>query len=71
MIVVWNQLHGETFGFHDLDAYKAYIRDLVKTTRHDPWADHVYDVGEGGSTWDLEPIDLSEFNLEITNAHLR
>jgi len=47
MIVVWNCLHGQTYGFKDIDAYKDFA---VQSEGKDRtcWEDQVFDVGNGG-----------------------
>ena len=64
MIIVWNCVHGELYGFKSLDAYKDYV---LANADHSHWDDMVYDASVDGKCGDDKIIDMRAFNIMVTD----
>ena len=63
MIVVFNQEHGQIYGFANLEAYKEFAK---RANWRDCWDNQIYDVGDGGEATDDNLLDLYSFHLELS-----
>jgi len=65
MIIVWNNCHGQTYGFLSLDAYKKFAVETEGRGRTS-WDDEVHDIGDGGEATEENRINMYDFNYANT-----
>ena len=63
MIIVWNNNHGDMYGFRDIDEYKEWI--MKNKNEIDGFDNSVYDVKTGEKCTDENQVDLHEWNCNV------